>query len=102
MEDSHIWTKEELEDLAWMRQEGFDLNEITEHLDMSPESVESKIAELNLPEGKAAYNRVETTVRKCMCCQKKFDSWGIGNRLCEYCSTKSGDYDYRTSHVKIG
>ena len=23
--------------------------------------------------------------RKCLCCSKMFDSWGIGNRLCQRC-----------------
>ena len=25
------------------------------------------------------------TKRKCVCCSKIFDSWGIGNRLCQGC-----------------
>ena len=25
------------------------------------------------------------TKRKCLCCSKIFDSWGIGNRLCQGC-----------------
>ena len=25
------------------------------------------------------------TKRKCLCCGKIFDSWGIGNRLCQRC-----------------
>ena len=25
------------------------------------------------------------TKRKCLCCSKIFDSWGIGNRLCKGC-----------------
>jgi hypothetical protein len=25
------------------------------------------------------------TKRKCLCCGKIFDSWGIGNRLCQGC-----------------
>ena len=25
------------------------------------------------------------TKRKCLCCSKVFDSWGIGNRLCQGC-----------------
>ena len=25
------------------------------------------------------------TKRKCLCCSKIFDSWGIGNRLCQRC-----------------
>ena len=25
------------------------------------------------------------TKRKCLCCGKIFDSWGIGNRLCQKC-----------------
>ena len=25
------------------------------------------------------------TKRKCLCCGKLFDSWGIGNRLCQKC-----------------
>ena len=25
------------------------------------------------------------TKRKCLCCSKIFDSWGIGNRLCQKC-----------------
>ena len=25
------------------------------------------------------------TKRKCLCCSKIFDSWGIGNRLCKSC-----------------
>ena len=25
------------------------------------------------------------TRRKCLCCGKIFDSWGIGNRLCQRC-----------------
>ena len=33
-----------------------------------------------------SYKNNETwTKRKCLCCGKIFDSWGIGNRLCQRC-----------------
>ena len=28
------------------------------------------------------------TKRKCLCCSKIFDSWGIGNRLCQGCKCR--------------
>ena len=30
-------------------------------------------------------NNENWTKRKCLCCGKIFDSWGIGNRLCKGC-----------------
>ena len=30
-------------------------------------------------------NHGNWTKRKCLCCGKVFDSWGIGNRLCKGC-----------------
>ena len=30
-------------------------------------------------------NNENWTKRKCLCCGKIFDSWGIGNRLCQRC-----------------
>ena len=30
-------------------------------------------------------NNENWTKRKCLCCNKIFDSWGIGNRLCKGC-----------------
>ena len=30
-------------------------------------------------------NNANWTKRKCLCCSKIFDSWGIGNRLCQKC-----------------
>ena len=30
-------------------------------------------------------NNENWTKRKCLCCSKIFDSWGIGNRLCQGC-----------------
>ena len=30
-------------------------------------------------------NNGNWTKRKCLCCGKVFDSWGIGNRLCKGC-----------------
>ena len=27
----------------------------------------------------------EWSKRRCLCCNKIFDSWGIGNRLCKRC-----------------
>ena len=30
-------------------------------------------------------NNENWTKRKCLCCNKIFDSWGIGNRLCKAC-----------------
>ena len=30
-------------------------------------------------------NNENWTKRKCLCCGKIFDSWGIGNRLCKSC-----------------
>ena len=32
-----------------------------------------------------SYNNDNWTKRKCLCCGKIFDSWGIGNRLCKGC-----------------
>ena len=33
-----------------------------------------------------SYKNIENwTKRKCLCCNKMFDSWGIGNRLCKSC-----------------
>lgn len=30
-----------------------------------------------------------TTVRRCLCCRKDFESVGIGNRLCKSCGSQS-------------
>ena len=35
--------------------------------------------------------KVKKTVRSCMCCGAKFESCGIGDRLCEYCLSKPTD-----------
>ena len=34
---------------------------------------------------KSYKNNENWTKRKCLCCGKIFDSWGIGNRLCQRC-----------------
>ena len=34
---------------------------------------------------KSYKNNENWTKRKCLCCGKIFDSWGIGNRLCKGC-----------------
>jgi len=34
---------------------------------------------------KSYKNNENWTKRKCLCCGKIFDSWGIGNRLCKRC-----------------
>ena len=34
---------------------------------------------------KSYKNNENWTKRKCLCCSKIFDSWGIGNRLCQGC-----------------
>ena len=34
---------------------------------------------------KSYKNNEQWTKRKCLCCGKIFDSWGIGNRLCQRC-----------------
>ena len=34
---------------------------------------------------KSYKNNENWTKRKCLCCGKIFDSWGIGNRLCQKC-----------------
>jgi len=34
---------------------------------------------------KSSTNKKPWTKRKCLCCGKIFDSWGIGNRLCQKC-----------------
>ena len=34
---------------------------------------------------KSYKNNENWTKRKCLCCCKIFDSWGIGNRLCKGC-----------------
>ena len=34
---------------------------------------------------KKPFQNENWTKRKCLCCGKIFDSWGIGNRLCKGC-----------------
>ena len=34
---------------------------------------------------KSYKNNENWVKRKCLCCSKIFDSWGIGNRLCQRC-----------------
>ena len=34
---------------------------------------------------KSYKNNKDWTKRRCLCCSKIFDSWGIGNRLCKSC-----------------
>jgi hypothetical protein len=34
---------------------------------------------------KSYKNNENWVKRKCLCCNKIFDSWGIGNRLCKSC-----------------
>ena len=34
---------------------------------------------------KSYKNNENWVKRKCLCCGKIFDSWGIGNRLCKGC-----------------
>ena len=34
---------------------------------------------------KSYKNNENWTKRRCLCCDKIFDSWGIGNRLCKGC-----------------
>jgi len=46
---------------------------------------------------------IKWTKRKCIPCGKMFDSWGIGNRICNKCKTTSEykNFSHNTTTVKI-
>lgn len=53
----------------------------TEKIKVKTATVISK----NESPNKSYKNNEQWTKRKCLCCSKIFDSWGIGNRLCKSC-----------------
>ena len=44
-----------------------------------------KVISQNENPNKSYKNNENWVKRKCLCCGKIFDSWGIGNRLCKSC-----------------
>ena len=56
------------------------------HKSMEEIEVKTPIAiSKNANPNKSYKNNEDWTKRKCLCCGKIFDSWGIGNRLCKGC-----------------
>ena len=54
----------------------------------SMEEIEKKnliVINKNENPNKKPFQNENWTKRKCLCCGKIFDSWGIGNRLCKGC-----------------
>jgi len=52
------------------------------------EEIEGKtpiVISKNKNPNKKPFQNENWTKRKCLCCGKIFDSWGIGNRLCKGC-----------------
>ena len=49
------------------------------------EVITPKVISKNENPNKSYKNNEDWTKRKCLCCGKVFDSWGIGNRLCKGC-----------------
>ena len=59
----------------------FSSHSILEDIDIKTPIVISK----NENPNKSYKNNKNWVKRKCLCCGKIFDSWGIGNRLCQRC-----------------
>ena len=49
------------------------------------EAITPIVTSKNENPNKSYKNNENLTKRKCLCCGKIFDSWGIGNRLCQRC-----------------
>ena len=49
------------------------------------EVITPKVISKNENPNQSYKNNENWTKRKCLCCDKIFDSWGIGNRLCKSC-----------------
>ncbi len=49
------------------------------------EVISPKVISKNENPNQSYKNNEKWTERKCLCCGKVFDSWGIGNRLCKGC-----------------
>ena len=57
-----------------------------EEIETKTSIVISKNENPNQPSNNKKPNQNEEwSKRKCLCCNKIFDSWGIGNRLCKAC-----------------
>lgn len=55
---------------------------------VSKQSGGSAVSGWSVPQTRSKAGRHGYTRRNCLCCQKPFQSWGIGNRLCGYCKKK--------------
>ena len=80
------WSPANVAALSALRKRGINTADIAAQIGRSVVAVRSKLRELEYELVKPG---AKASVRKCMCCESKFKSWGIGNRLCMRCKLKS-------------
>ena len=88
---SRKWTRQEIATLRQMLADGRAYADIAQHLRRSADAVREKAEALRAHEQCAGQTKTQdpprARPRKCLKCQKMFDSEGPHNRICDECKT---------------
>lgn len=83
------WSEFEVQRMLNLRKAGHEICDVAQMIGRSEKAIKTKIARIK-NNTTVTKKIVESKVRSCLKCGRRFDSQGAGNRICSSCHSTNG------------